>query len=138
MRASTALQILVFSFLLTPAHGDFALLPTQEPTETAPSDPAVSAVAKKATPSKADKKDHGAGFKSKPPMALGFGNRIPLSFAVRQIVPHRIEVTFADVVDRDALVDWRGGQEWRSVLRAALQPLGLRLIVRDHAISIVR
>lgn len=138
MRAHAILPILVFPFLLTPAYGDFALLPSQGSTETTLSpDQSVGPTGNEATPFKPKNADRVRPL-SKPHLALGFGNKVPLSFAVRQIVPHRTKVRFADAVDRGAFVDWRGGRDWRSVLRTALHPLGLRVIVRDRAVSIVR
>ncbi|ATQ70904.1 hypothetical protein CQW49_23275 (plasmid) [Methylosinus trichosporium OB3b] len=72
----------------------------------------------------------------KPTAARGFGNQIPLAFAIRQIVPPPIKVRFARDVDRGALVDWRGGRAWPSVLRDALRPLGLRVVARQGVVSI--
>lgn len=72
------------------------------------------------------------------PAAQGFGQQVPLAFAVRQIVPARIKVTFGPGVDRDAAVDWTGGRPWDEALRAAVRPLGLRVAVGWGAVSIVR
>ena len=46
------------------------------------------------------------------PALIGFGDRVPLRFAVRQIVPARFHVAFGETVDRDASVDWKGGKAW--------------------------
>lgn len=72
------------------------------------------------------------------PAAQGFGQQVPLAFAVRQIVPARIKVTFGPGVDRDAAVDWTGGRPWDEALRAAVRPLGLRVAVGWGTVSIVR
>jgi hypothetical protein len=69
-------------------------------------------------------------------IARGFGDRVPLSFAVRQIVPATINVTYGAGVDPGALVDWRGGRSWRVVLADALKPLGLRAVFAATAIEI--
>lgn len=63
-------------------------------------------------------------------IARGFGRSVPLSFAVRQIVPPSIKVRYAASADSDALVEWQGGREWRVVLQDAVRPLGLRVTVR--------
>ena len=62
-------------------------------------------------------------------MAYGFGNEVPLSFACRQIVPPAVKVTYGPGADPHALVDWKGGRTWNHVLRDAVQPLGLHLVM---------
>ena len=69
-------------------------------------------------------------------MAYGFGDHIPLSFAVRQIVPATVKVTYGPGADPNALVDWKGGQTWNRVLLAAVKPLGLRLVFTHTAVEI--
>ena len=69
-------------------------------------------------------------------IAYGFGHQVPLSFAVRQIVPPAITVTYRPGTDPNALVDWRGGQTWNRVLFAAVKPLSLRLVVTDTKVEI--
>jgi len=64
------------------------------------------------------------------PIAVGFGRSVPLSFAVRQIVPRTIQVRYGASADTDAPVDWQGDREWRLVLQDALRPLGLKLSLR--------
>ena len=68
--------------------------------------------------------------------AYGFGNRIPLSFAVRQIVPAAVKVTYGPGADSNALVNWKGGQAWNRVLLDAVKPLGLRLVMTHMAVEI--
>ena len=46
----------------------------------------------------------------------GFGSDIPLSFAVRQIVPMKYRVEMASTVDGSKKVTWQGKGEWRKVL----------------------
>ena len=65
----------------------------------------------------------------KTPHSQGFGHRIPLTFAVRQIVPAHFQVAFADAVQKDAAVDWKGGDSWRETLADAVRPLGLVVTV---------
>lgn len=69
-------------------------------------------------------------------IAQGFGDQVPLRFAVRQIVPEAIKVTFGPGADPDATVDWQGGQGWNRVLFQAVRPLGLRLVMTPMAVEI--
>ena len=71
-------------------------------------------------------------------VARGFGDQVPLSFAVRQIVPRAVKVTYGPGADPDALVDWKGGQGWNQVLFRAVHPLGLRLVMSGMAVQIRR
>lgn len=70
------------------------------------------------------------------PLAVGFGRQIPLAFAVRQIVPAGLPVSFAPDVDQDALVDWSGGRPWNQVITAVIQPLRLRAVVTNRGVLI--
>lgn len=68
--------------------------------------------------------------------AYGFGHRVPLSFAVRQIVPKVVKVRYGPGADPASLVDWKGGWPWNQVLLAAVKPLGLRLVTMYQAVEI--
>jgi len=70
------------------------------------------------------------------PIAHGFGHEVPLSFAVRQIVPSRLHVAYANQVNPSALVSWKGGQPWNVVLVHAVQPLGYRVWVSSSTVHI--
>jgi len=63
-------------------------------------------------------------------IARGFGNQVPLSFAVRQIVPRDVKVHFGKDVDPATAVDWKGGRPWNAVLWSAIHPLGLHLVLK--------
>jgi hypothetical protein len=69
-------------------------------------------------------------------LAEGFGDQVPLRFAVRQIVPRAVKVTYGPGADPDAAVDWKGGQGWNWVLYRAVRPLGLRLVMTHMAVEI--
>ena len=69
-------------------------------------------------------------------LAQGFGDQVPLRFAVRQIVPRAVKVTYGPGADPDAAVDWKGGQGWNRVLFNAVRPLGLRLVMTHMAVEI--
>src|SRR3546814_12837990 len=49
-------------------------------------------------------------------VVTGFGNEVPLSFAVRQIVPPGHEISYGAGVDVNAVVTWSGGRPWGEVL----------------------
>ena len=69
-------------------------------------------------------------------LATGFGHEVPLSFAVRQVVPAHIKVAFDNGVDRDVPVSWQGGRPWNEVLRAAVKPLGLHITLSPGIVRI--
>ena len=71
-------------------------------------------------------------------MAFGFGKSVPLAFACRQIVPNAVKITYGPGADQAALVNWKGGDTWNHVLRDAVQPLGLHLIMTTMAVEIRR
>jgi hypothetical protein len=59
------------------------------------------------------------------PRIEGFGNGIPLNFAVEQIVPERFNISYGPDVKVDTLVSWKGGDEWKVVLTDLLSEKGL-------------
>ena len=120
------------------AHADFVMtgMPTTRatPKRAVPSgqDPAAS-------PTVDD--GHNAGTSPTPTkprfkMADGFGDQVPLSFACRQIIPPAVKVTLGPGADPNALVDWKGGDTWNHVLRDAVKPLGLHLVMTTMAVEI--
>jgi hypothetical protein len=62
----------------------------------------------------------------------------PLAFACRQIVPSAVRITYGPGADQAVLVDWKGGDTWNHVLRDAVQPLGLHLVMTTMAVEIRR
>ncbi len=70
--------------------------------------------------------------------ARGFGRQVPLSFAIRQIVPSKVKVVLAADVNLDDLVDWDGARAWVEALRAAVLPLNLRVSVTPMTVTISR
>jgi len=79
-----------------------------------------------------------AARQSDGPIASGFGRHVPLSFAVRQIVPSNLHVTYANGIDSSTTVDWTGGQAWNAVLTRAVAPLGLHVQVSPPTVTISR
>ncbi len=128
MRAPIILPILLFMTMSTAADADFSMLPSEK-GEDSPAPPT-------AVPLRRVEKRAKIRKEPKPIAARGFGNQVPLSFAIRQIVPATVKVRFTRETDRSAIVDWRGGRAWPSVLRDAIHPLGLRALVRERVVSI--
>ena len=122
-----------FVALTSRAHADFVVTSKQlTASSIAPAVPAVP-----------DDIANGDGNAAQPTIvmprfkvALGFGDRVPLRFAVRQIVPKTVRVTYGRGVNPDALVDWRGGDRWNRVLSRAVAPLRFRLIMTYMAVDI--
>lgn len=71
-------------------------------------------------------------------MAYGFGNNVPLAFACRQIVPGAVHITYGPGADPQTPVSWKGGDTWNHVLRDAVSPLGLHLVMTTMAVEIRR
>jgi hypothetical protein len=123
MRSSMILTVLAATTLGAAARADFVI--TSMPQ--APGPPTIVQANPDNSPDPSSTR-----FK----MAYGFGDQIPLSFAVRQIVPPAVRVTYGPGADRNALVDWKGGQAWNRVLLDAVKPLGLRLVMTHMAVEI--
>ena len=123
MRGSPILLILAATMHAATARADFVITSTP-PVQTAR--PIVQTIP--------DKSPEPASTRFK--LAFGFGDRIPLSFAVRQIVPPAVKVTYGPGADPNAPVDWKGGQAWNRVLSEAVKPLGLRLVISRMAVEI--
>ncbi len=131
MRRLPLLLILGAALPATTAHADFVLVMPGPPQQTLPATPRLVPPAKVET-------------RPLPPAArhsetvAGFGKQIPLRFAVRQIVPPKVRVTYAQGVDDEALVSWTGGQVWRVTLARAVKPLGWRVGLNEGICTITR
>ena len=69
-------------------------------------------------------------------IAQGFGNNIPLTYAVEQIVPDAYIVSYGKGVDVTIPVNWRGGEDWRVVLEKVASETGLDVqISHDTVLS---
>jgi hypothetical protein len=126
MRAPLLLLVLESLIVCAPAQAEFLLVPSPDPVST---DAAALAIRphKPQTHVLRGPQDH--------PLQ-GFGHQIPLTFAVRQIVPTYFKVAFAEAVRKDAAVDWKGGHSWRETLAEAVRPLGLVIIVSGPKVTI--
>ena len=118
--------ILAAISLVAPARAEFVLV-----------SPPTSADSHAHTPQALSTKLHSKLHRSAPdPPLAGFGADIPLSFAIRQIVPPRFQVSFADTVDKNARVDWNGGKPWLATLSDAVRPLGLMVSFAGATVTI--
>ena len=115
-------------FLTSPLHPiDFQLTPAPQ---AQPSTPAIMSP--------------GAGLDEPvetyaPPrysIAHGFGNGVPLSFAVKQIVPSMFRVIYRNGVDQNTTVAWSGGRPWNQALGTALRQHGLHMILVGRTVTI--
>ena len=120
----TPLPLLVLAPLLVsaPAQAEFLMLSAPDTSATPESEtPAPHPKLKRRPP-----KPHISAIE---PALSGFGDQVPLTFAVRQIVPANFQVAYADTVKKDAPVNWKGGEPWRATLADAVRPLGLVVTV---------
>ena len=123
-----------------PAKADFQIAPTRPDAVSATQGGLGPSVLGPGVPAPAVRQRRATQSMAVPaiPVAHGFGDDVPLAFAVRQIVPPKVKVTFGPGVDQAELVNWRGGRPWTAALQAAVRPLGLRVAVRWMAVSIIR
>jgi hypothetical protein len=69
------------------------------------------------------------------PIAEGFGHEVPLTSALRDILPDGVRPELTAAVDPTARVNWLGGKPWDVVLQDAVKPLGVT--VRATATTVV-
>jgi len=140
MRTPAALTIIGLLTASTPAQADLTLLPldSARATKTDAPSPFSAAAAPAATDLQPTPRKAPRAHLHDPATltARGFGTHIPLSFAVRQIVPSPIKVTYGRSANQAALVDWQGGRKWTLVLRDAVRPLGLHLKIHKANVHI--
>jgi hypothetical protein len=117
--------------LVTSANAEFVMV-SQPAAEIDAHDPAPAPAANLRPTSMSPTLRHAAPH----PVVAGFGDQVPLSFAVRQIVPPRFQVAFGEAVNSDAPVDWKGGKPWRPTLSDAVRPLGLTVSVVGAKVTI--
>jgi hypothetical protein len=76
-----------------------------------------------------------------PDVVHGFANQVPLSVALREILPPGYGFSLDADVDVGTLVSFHGGKPWRETLKGALDPVGLgmheqgQMIVVEHGPS---
>ena len=129
MRAPLPLLVLAPLIVCAPAQAEFLML----------SIPDASATQDAGTPAphpKLKRRRSKTHVSASEPALSGFGDQVPLTFAVRQIVPAHFQVAYADGVQQDAPVDWKGGEPWRATLADAVRPLGLVVTVNGPKVTI--
>ncbi len=67
----------------------------------------------------------------------GFADRVPLSVALRQVLPPEIGFSVAQDVSLGTLVSWRGGAPWRQVLKDMLLPSGLTIREQGQMVHVI-
>jgi hypothetical protein len=120
------------------ARADFVMT-GMKPIQAAPPKATSGGLDPAASPPEEDGQNAGASpTQSKPRFktADGFGDQVPLAFACRQIIPPAVKVTLGPGADPKALVNWKGGDTWNRVLRDAVKPLGLHLVMTTMAVEI--
>lgn len=133
MRCFLGVALLGSAAIAAPARADFQLTPML-PSAAPASQPGPAPIILSSPEGRVPPRRTAAPLAI--PAAHGFGQQVPLAFATRQIVPAGVKTTFGPGVDQAALVDWSGGRPWIEVLRAAVHPLDLHVMVRWMAISI--
>ena len=128
---------LLAALALAPAaRADFTIVGSTQPVVG----PSPTAIDKAPEVSASQDFPHAIAARHRPPPRFatvqGFGEQISLSFAVKQIVPLSVKVTYGRGADPAALVDWKGGAAWDRVLLAAVNPLGLHLVITGKAVEI--
>ncbi len=80
-----------------------------------------------------------AGAASAEPVR-GFGRDVPMSAAMRQVVPDGWSVSYGVGVDAEQHVNWRGAEDWRQVVDGVAASRGLTVSyeAEQHAVRITR
>jgi hypothetical protein len=137
------LALLILVIKATVAHSDFVVKTTPPPgaprsTTSAPPTAATSDAPTQTDIPPADSPPDPTPAPAPPrfKMAYGFGNRIPLGFACRQVVPRAVKVVYGPGANPQQIVSWKGGDTWNHVLRDAVKPLGLHLVMSTMVLEI--
>jgi hypothetical protein len=131
MRHAAIAGLLATLSLISAARADFVITGVTPPAPTAQAPSAQDPV-----PATSPSQTHEVPKPVHWLMGHGFGHQVTLRFAAEQIVPKAVKVTYGPGADPDALVDWKGGAAWNDVLRDAVQPLGLHLVMSNMAVEI--
>jgi len=67
----------------------------------------------------------------------GFANDVPLSVALRQILPNNIGFSVAQDISLGTLVSWQGGAPWRDVLKNMLSSKNLTIKEDGNIVHVV-
>ena len=67
---------------------------------------------------------------------VGFGSDIPLALALQQVAPAGYAFSFGETINPGAKVSWDGGDNWVTVMRRMIEPLGLQADISGRVILI--
>ena len=144
MRYAIVIAVALAFATATTARADFVIQGAPAPQPPQPLPPVAASVsAPGADVDQATATDSSHQNLSAPPKiqwktAYGFGNAVPLGFACRQIVPAAVAVAYGLGAKPTMVVSWKGGDTWNHVLRDAVQPLGLHLVMTHMAVEITK
>jgi hypothetical protein len=144
MRTLSLLVVPGFVVATGVSHADFTVLRQDSPAAPTPAARGDQPSTATPLPPRAGKTTDGTAPPAQPPApprfftAYGFGRQIPLAFAVRQIVPPLVKLTWGPGANPTALVDWQGDRPWNVVLRDTVRPLGLHLTMHQMEVTISR
>ncbi|MCL2468739.1 MAG: toxin co-regulated pilus biosynthesis Q family protein [Alphaproteobacteria bacterium] len=68
----------------------------------------------------------------------GFGDNVPLSIALRQVLPQDVGFSVAQDVSLGTPVSWRGGAPWRQIMGDMLTPAGLSFREQGPIVQVIR
>ncbi len=69
-------------------------------------------------------------------MAVGFGEDVPLSVALQQVIPQNYNHTIDPQMAQGKKVSWQGGKQWPDVLDDMIQPLGMQARIQGGDVVI--
>jgi hypothetical protein len=67
---------------------------------------------------------------------VGFGTDIPLALALQQVAPAGYAFSFGESINPGAKVSWSGGDNWVTVMRKMIEPLGLQADIHGRVIFV--
>lgn len=70
------------------------------------------------------------------PKVVGFGKRVPLVIALKELAPNGTQQAFAKDVNPRTLIDWQGGKDWLTTLNDSLAPKGLKANYNNQTVFI--
>jgi hypothetical protein len=70
-------------------------------------------------------------------LVQGFANSVPLSVALRQVLPDQYGFSVSPDINMNLPVSWKGGAPWRVVVKDMLAPQGLMIKEQGELIHIV-
>jgi len=68
----------------------------------------------------------------------GFASNVPLSLALRQVLPAGRSFLIEQGIETDTLVSYRGGKSWRETVQEMLRPAGLTAYEQGNVVTIRR